>query len=282
MIVDPTTKNFIYNSTSPQGQWYKHRWGRRNYPIVDLPLFYPATEHITLSSVYGDPLAWTHINEFCKNYKGNISIITYGVGVLPEHDNITYILKLDGIHELCGKVFLGAEWNESILARVDIIEFHQYAHNKRQLLDVYQLCVEHNLHLVIVDGAMVDYYGASIIDQECNWLYDVFPATHDSTELVRTVEAYNSLRTYVKPPQGRSILRKPMIAKQPEIYRTVENDGEYIAPTGHKFTNRNMFTMFMLMLGDDWVATNPQNEYEEDIIFYARQLTMTVSDPVVT
>ena len=38
MIIDPTTINNVYNPTGPQGQWIKHRWGKRNFPQIDIQL----------------------------------------------------------------------------------------------------------------------------------------------------------------------------------------------------------------------------------------------------
>ena len=38
MIIDPTTINNVYNPIGPQGQWIKHRWGKRNFPQIDIKL----------------------------------------------------------------------------------------------------------------------------------------------------------------------------------------------------------------------------------------------------
>ena len=34
--VDLTTKNTVYNTLGPQAQWIQHRFGRRDYPDIEL------------------------------------------------------------------------------------------------------------------------------------------------------------------------------------------------------------------------------------------------------
>lgn len=283
MIVDPTTQNHIYNPASPQGQWFQHRWGKRNYPTLNLPANIQFNSDIRLESFYGDPLTWPNINNFCEQYKNNIHILTYGMGVVHVYDNVSFTFKIDGMNELCGTLYLGADWNEittniETVKHCSTIEFALYPYNKHQVDDITTWCAERNIPLNITEGFYVDYYGTSVIDESGTWLYDVLK---DDAELYRSVTAYNSLRTYVKGAQGRSILNKPML---PRLQHGEEfsPDGIYITPTGHKFENRTLFGMFMNMLCDDWKLPKERNDYQQHVLACAHQLANTSAEPVVT
>ena len=38
MNIDPTTHSTVYNPLSSQGQWAQHRFGKRDYPELNLDL----------------------------------------------------------------------------------------------------------------------------------------------------------------------------------------------------------------------------------------------------
>jgi hypothetical protein len=67
--IDLTTKNTVYNSLGAQAQWVQHRFGRRNYPDLELDtdtvkqLISQANDTVNLISVFGDPSEHANIIE---------------------------------------------------------------------------------------------------------------------------------------------------------------------------------------------------------------------------
>ena len=67
--IDLTTKNTVYNTLGPQAQWVQHRFGRRDYPNIELAVetvkqvISQSSDTINFISVFGDPSEHTDIIE---------------------------------------------------------------------------------------------------------------------------------------------------------------------------------------------------------------------------
>lgn len=320
MIVDCTTQSNIYNPLSAQGQWYKHIWGRREYPALDLDVDliceYSKDTPVTLQSLYGDPLCWKYVEEFAKHKRHNLGIVTHANVSDVYLDKIkrngcTLTVLLDGLDQMCGKIHLGVDWdtvqrNLEILSEQDTVIFYAFKHNCFQIPELVNFAVKNSINLEIQPGTVHNNPGISVIDSHYNWLYDVIPediwikdaSTQDlyelatdyqntpETSLEKTLWGFNSLRTYMPVLRNRSINQKPMITKLPVNEITMskleqqyqEKSGTFVSPDGRLFENHNNYTMYMYMLGNDWIAdnttllkTNDVNSYENNVIFYAQK-----------
>jgi len=251
VIIDPTTRNNIYCPISPQGQWFNHRFGPRDYPDVELnfnTVEKIASRYIGLpflaifSSKYGDPIEWSYIKD-CSDYLENwMRMETYGMGDIDTYfycaRNFTEtMIHLDGLNELCGKVHLGADWNhinELVKTlrnfRKPDLTFHAYEHNKHQIPAIVSYADKCGSKLLIKTAdTKTEPHGSCIIDQSKTWLYDAIPhtvpsgltnkqlaeqyANLDPVPLIRNLVGYNSLRIYTKPSKGRNILESPMLTR---------------------------------------------------------------------
>jgi len=311
MIVDPTTKNQIYDPTSPQGEWYAHRWGRRDYPDVELvnddltTLYCRPTEPLHLKCMYGDPADWTDLDRFLRAKNSFIVIVdSYGMfkestlRVLKRQEREVNIY-IDGWEDTMGKVFLGQDFEtvkSSIMELKDVkrngkpalvVHYNLYQHNIEDAKKFCQFAEDEEIAIRVFPGKHCNGYYHSVIDENSNWLYDVFPVhfeglqehemlmavtEHQSkfypipepdpelSRLPKTIEAYNTLRTFMKPPEGVSILDGALITKlfpdkQYKIHLTremLEDTNRYLCPTGHILPSMALGVSFMNMLCTDW------------------------------
>lgn len=202
MIIDPTTRNNIFNPLSAQGRWIKHRWGRRSYPTIDIELekvlhaldsisegFFLFDRPIYLKSAYGDAALWPDVTRISKIVGSGLTVTTYGMidlklaQTIKRHKSMLHFL-VDGYREECGRIFHGANWSElsGILTEVGsnaIVEFFVYEHNKHQIPNMIRFCKKRNIKLKFTKGDASDNNSSCIIDEQGNWLYDVVP--HDCT-----------------------------------------------------------------------------------------------------
>lgn len=259
--VDPTTQNHIYNPISAQGQWFNHRWGRRNYPTgiaiskKHIGFSKPDAE-VHLHSVYGDPTCWEHITWAAGRYGRGLSVITYGNTstfitkyLVNKKSNITYMI--DGLHELHGKVYLGSNWDRVFdnIKRSPLchVQFLLCDHNEHQVDELSALSIKYKFTF---DFTPVNEETIPIITESGEWLYDISYAG-SGLGLVRNLSTYNELRTMTKMINGKSIRNNPKIPK-PNTKSVFEEDGIYISPYGESFYNRDLFELYMYMLTDDW------------------------------
>ena len=311
MIIDPTTHNQIYDPTSPQGEWYAHRWGRRDYPEVELQnddlttLYCRPTEPLHLKCMYGDPADWTDIDKFLRA-KNSFTVIMDTYGMLK--DSTIRILKrqerqvniyIDGWENTMGKVFLGQDFEtvkSSIMELKDvvcnqkpalIVHYNLYQHNIEDAKRFCEFAEEEGVTIRVFPGKHCNGYYHSIIDENSNWLYDVFPVDFEDLQeherlieisenqatfypfpepdpslacMPKTLAAYNTLRTFMKDPEGESILDDALITnlfpdKKLKIEltrRMIGEDNRYLCPTGHILPNMQLGVTFMNMLCSDW------------------------------
>ena len=307
MIVDVTTHNKIYNTVGSQAQWYRHRWGRRDYPELDLSLSDIPDNHIYhLTCIYGDPADWKHINQFLENTDKTIFIDTYGMFDdltidLLSQKSIGFIkIKVDGWTETMGKVYLHQQLDAvkktaRSLRSVVKMEYAIYDHNVCDIKGFKFFCESNNIEYEVVLGEETDNGLSCIVNENGEWLYDIFSVhTVDETQLDRapkdldqTTTGYERLKTYLKGPDGRSILEHPLIpqianlAVSQDIKDKFQEDTvKFIAPTGQLFENIHLGQIFMLLLASDWKFTSLDlpnlDDYEKSILYAASLLSTMV------
>lgn len=298
MELDLTTKNNVFNAVGSQGQWFQHRWGKRAYPNLELDfddvkrvVASADSESIYAKSVYGDSMQWGSIADLAKLLGEKLIITTYG---MAGEDQVADINKtgafihvlLDGMDDMCGKVFLRAKWSkiDEFISKCTnrLVEFYVYEHNKHQIPDIIKYCHKNDIFLKLTPGTAKDAVGSAIIDQMGEWLYDVMPMEvntdfkgpgywtaeleeYEGTEAIdvqRNTENHTSLRTFMASPEGRSILEKPLIStfipnedyfeNFADDYADSMTENYYISVSGHVFKNHEEFTMWSQMLSPDW------------------------------
>jgi hypothetical protein len=271
--IDLTTKNTIYNALGPQAQWVQHRFGRRDYPNVELAvetvkqIISQSSDTVNFVSVFGDPSEHTDIIEIV-NYldQGRLvfnSYLNFNNNKLIEalNSNQAYIVvPCYGIYELANKVVLNSNWNqiENNLKKLNCtvcLEFYIFEHNAHQLLQLETLCKELSIELKLKPGTALHPDGFSpIVDYNGRWLYDVYSCNKDTKSvkwhnLHQTVNGYNSLIQYIKPVIGDSILTSGKFYK---IDGSVTTDSTSISATGHVFPNFELLQIFSNALCTDW------------------------------
>ena len=104
----------------------------------------------------------------------------------------------------------------------------------------------------------------------------------EPVKLQRHLDNYNSLRTYIKEVEGRSLLDSPIVStsnKEDLIEKFNKDHIEFhLAPTGHVTESSEEFSMFVNMLCDDWLLDSPsvykmdtRNEYMLSMLYYAQK-----------
>jgi hypothetical protein len=300
VILDPTTYNCIYNSIGAQATWYKHAWGQRDYPDLSLNFSnfvkqFSNHETIMLKSTYGDALCWENIVDASKYFGPNLTAHTYGMcdqnRVNLYIDNGAKLkFDLDGVHDLSGKVFLGASWkiikNNILISKNNaVINFHRFKHNQHQVEYLEEFCIRNNIRLEITDLNSTNI--EPVVDQNSNWLYDVANYNHIEYQGLRKhLVTYNMLRTKISPPEKKNILSRPLVANAvssrdlfEKFKKEFQHDGVFVSPSGHVFYNSEMFSMFMYMLGTDWDAgintvKSDRHEYSHRVLFYAQKIIL--------
>ena len=320
MIIDVTTKNSVYDPTGAQGQWFQHRWGRRDYPEIELSwsrfqeVIQDVTDTIYLVCTYGDPADWNHLSKAIKLLKNQLHIVTYGMlseetvaQIQQNNCSVTFLLdRTSTAHP----IYQYTDWkiisnNIKSLNKQCFVEFVTYEHNLCDLPELLDMSKRYNLSVKLNSGLNTDGNITCIVNEQCEWLYDIVPYTtgtdflrfSELSELVnsmdtsvsmpvKTVTGYNILRTYYKVQQHRNILEAPLISKEPLPQELVTKLSELtdktnlisVSPTGHIFSNDMMYAMFMRLLGRDWLLSrsnlkiNAGNQYMWEVLFYARKL----------
>ena len=271
--IDLTTKNTVYNTLGPQAQWVQHRFGRRDYPNIELAaetvkqVISQSSDTVNFISVFGDPSEHTDIIEIVKYLdQGRLVFNSY-----LNFDNDQLIAALNskqayivfpcyGIYELADKIVLNSNWNQikSNLKKLNCtvcVEFYIFEHNVHQIPQLEILCKELSLELKLRPGTALHPDGFSpIVDYNGRWLYDVYSCEHDTKNvkwpnLHQTVNGYNSLIQFIKPINGDSILK---FGKFYKIDGSVTIDNISISATGHVFSNFELLQIFSNALCTDW------------------------------
>jgi hypothetical protein len=271
--IDLTTKNTVYNTLGPQAQWVQHRFGRRDYPDIELAaetvkqVISQSSDTVNFISVFGDPSEHTDIIEIVNHLdQGKLvfnSYLNFNNDNLIEalNSNQAYIVvPCYGIYELANKVVLNSNWSqiESNLKKLNCticVEFYIFEHNVHQLPQLETLCKALSIELKLKPGTAFHPDGFSpIVDDNGRWLYDVYSCDKDTKtvkwpNLHQTVNGYNSLIQFIKPVIGDSILK---FGKFYKIDSSVTTDNISISATGHVFPSFELHQIFSNSLCTDW------------------------------
>lgn len=297
MFIDVTTYNNIYNTLGPQSRWYRHVFGKRNYPEISLSLkrllkivdeIQP--ENIHINCYYGDATSWPDLTDLAKIFQQNLFVHTHGT-CSPDiiqnliDNKVNIFFHLDGAYNSTGKVYLGAAW-EIIEKNLKLTESHEQttieflvmAHN----LDDYQKLKQKENKKI--QTTSLNSHRTFILDENGNWLYDVYRTSEKSCKLERSLPSYNELRTMVKSPKGRDILSSPVIPNIKSHYKPTDDFHKrknlYLCPTGHIFPHYEAM-MFMNMLCDDWAFDRINTDYDHEVLYYAQVISKKL-DSVIT
>lgn len=272
--VDLTTKNTVYNTLSPQAQWVQHRFGRRDYPDIELAvenvkrMISHSSDTVNFISVFGDPSEHKDIVEIL-NYNDQGKIV-FNSNLNFDNDQLIAVLNSKqayvvfpcyGINELADKVVLNSNWNQikNNLTKLNCtvcVEFYIFEHNVHQLPQLETLCKELSLELKLKPGTALHPDGFSpIVDYDGRWLYDVYSCNENTTSvkwrnLYQTVNGYNSLIQFIKPVKGDSILKLGKFYKIDSSI-SVDNNSS-ISVTGHMFPSYELLQIFSNALCTDW------------------------------
>jgi hypothetical protein len=271
--IDLTTKNTVYNTLGPQAQWMQHRFGRRDYPDVDLDIesvkhvISHSSDTINFISVFGDPSEHKDIVEILNHtdqgkivFNSNLNFDNDQLIAVLNYKQAYVVFPCYGIYDLADKVVLKSDWVriENNLKKLNCtvcVEFNIFDHNIHQIPQLENLCRELSLELKLTPGTALHSDGFSpIVDYNGCWLYDVYSCdkdakTHKWPNLYQTVNGYNSLIQFIKPVIGNSILK---FGKFYKIYGSVTTDNISISATGHVFPNFELLQIFSNALCTDW------------------------------
>lgn len=301
LTIDCTTKSDVYNPLAAQGTWYQHIWGRRQYPSIDLDLdwyldrFLYDNSGVSLSSIYGDPLCWPSLIHFMEEKKHDsrccMDIQTFASSPIifdVARYKCNFSICIDGLDDLCGKVFAGANWEifktaiSDLGPRVAII-FHAFHHNRHQIPQVIEMAEKHNAMVQLIPGCLRNNPGTSVVSENYQWLYDVIPENIHTDcvdakelsdikkkysrcvpiDLEKTLWGYTSLRTYLPIVKNRSINDNPLVTPK-KLSRNIERKAKekfssknwtVITPDCKIFKNHSLYSTYMHMLGTDWSAS---------------------------
>ncbi len=198
--IDLTSRSKTYNPIGPQGQWIYHRFGKRNYPIKDLPISHVKKilnslkdQTIFLESFYGDTLEYDKLLDVIKLCdKNNLHpfIFTYGSHYNEEqlkeicNYNVRFYVKNYGIDSNSHNIVENFNTESflqflKITKKKTIIEFQTYQHNINQIPNIIDLCVSYNIELKISKGVTYDENLSNVINSKGEWLYDIFALDFD-------------------------------------------------------------------------------------------------------
>lgn len=283
MILDVTTNNTVYNTIGLQAKWFAHRWGKRSYPSLDLELSdIPASPIYHLACVYGDPADWKYIDDFLLTTNQTVFLDTYGMFTtstleLLKDVSVGFVhLHVDGWNTTMGKVYLGQQLDSvkdtvfALPASTTLI-YSVYQHNVCDIPEFIEFCEKHNIKYKIKPGDITDNGLSCIVNQDSEWLYDIWAAPTDDLEamdfsqhtpLYKSTTGGQRLVTFMRPPEGRSIIDKPLLPNLStlDISQEIKNkftDGDpcFVSTNGIVFSNCALGQLFMALLGTDWKFT---------------------------
>jgi hypothetical protein len=300
MIIDATTHSKVYNTVGPQAQWFAHRWGRRDYPDLHLdPSQIPDNDVYHLACFYGDTAEWKHLDDFLCTTDATVFIDTYGMFStstveLLQQSRIGFIkIHVDGWDRTMGKVHLNQDIQKVkhtmyMLSDKVQMEYYLYEHNMCDVPAFEQFCKDNDVQYNIQSGALNDDGMSCIVDENAEWLYDIFPASETlksdhEPALYKSTLGSERLKTYLREPDGRGILNKPMLPNMStvtvpqSIKKKFQSGGEFVAVTGHAFDSVELGQMFSMLLCSDWKfnALDLKNidDYRLSILYAASVLT---------
>ena len=195
LFIDLTSDSDVFNSTSPQGHWLYHKFGKRNFPTGELELEdvknFISKENpndIICHSYFGDPLFYSKIisfAEYCYEEGINLMLFTYGnfkskkdIDRLNEL-NVKFYIFLCGNDKNNSLVYLNSSKDniqyifESVKAENLFIEYSLYDHNVNDLKEILENVLEKRCNIKISHGNLLGNTFTNIMNEKGRWLYDI-------------------------------------------------------------------------------------------------------------
>jgi len=195
LFIDLTSESDVFNSTSPQGHWLYHKFGKRNFPTGELDLEevknFISKENpkdIICHSYFGDPLFYTKIisfAEYCYEEGINLMLFTYGnfkskndIDRLTEL-NVKFYIFLCGNNKNNSLVYINSSKDniqyifENIKAENLFIEYSLYDHNVNDLKEILQDVLEKRCNIKVSHGNLLGNTFTNIMNEKGRWLYDI-------------------------------------------------------------------------------------------------------------
>lgn len=220
LFIDLTSESDVFNSTSPQGHWLYHKFGKRNFPTGELDLEevknFISKENpkdIICHSYFGDPLFYTKIisfAEYCYEEGINLMLFTYGnfkskndIDRLTEL-NVKFYIFLCGNNKNNSLVYLNSSKDniqyifENIKAENLFIEYSLYDHNVNDLKQILQDVLEKRCNIKVSHGNLLGNTFTNIMNETGTWLYDIHKCNVDYDfmgEFIKGTEVLSAINT---------------------------------------------------------------------------------------
>jgi hypothetical protein len=220
LFIDLTSESDVFNSTSPQGHWLYHKFGKRNFPTGELDLEevknFISKENpkdIICHSYFGDPLFYTKIisfAEYCYEEGINLMLFTYGnfkskndIDRLTEL-NVKFYIFLCGNNKNNSLVYLNSSKDniqyifENIKAENLFIEYSLYDHNVNDLKEILQDVLEKRCNIKVSYGNLLGNTFTNIMNEKGTWLYDIHKCNVDYDfmgEFIKGTEVLSAINT---------------------------------------------------------------------------------------
>lgn len=220
LFIDLTSESDVFNSTSPQGHWLYHKFGKRNFPTGELDLEevknFISKENpkdIICHSYFGDPLFYTKIisfAEYCYEEGINLMLFTYGnfkskndIDRLTEL-NVKFYIFLCGNNKNNSLVYLNSSKDniqyifENIKAENLFIEYSLYDHNVNDLKEILQDVLEKRCNIKVSHGNLLGNTFTNIMNETGTWLYDIHKCNVDYDfmgEFIKGTEVLSAINT---------------------------------------------------------------------------------------
>ena len=125
--LDLTSDNNIFNCLTPQGNWYFHKFGKRNFPISEIS--YPillkylkvtSVDKILCDSFYGDSFLYKNVLDlakYCDTNNIELTVTTHGSKLQNDvlsklqDTNTTIYLKLFGCFDTANLITKELDWD---------------------------------------------------------------------------------------------------------------------------------------------------------------------------
>tara|TARA_Y100000389_G_C17436488_1_gene505859 strand:+ start:75 stop:1070 length:996 start_codon:yes stop_codon:yes gene_type:complete len=280
--VDTTTHSRVFNPLSAAGQWLCSAFHHRHigdinmsYPVlVEITQDLPKLKSITMDNEYGDALEWDNLSSFVRvmTIQGVYTIVnTYGMAdksVVKKiidasclykgiDSSIKIIFNIDGIHEQCGKVFLGAEWKhikENIISvgQKAHIKFYKFKHNAHQQAAIENFCKAVGAEFEVLEDPLFGSKCFSVISKQGKWLYDIHPVGSFQPTLHQTSLGWNYLKTKVRKIKGTSIDKLTNLSVPFTATNLETDDIINVTIKGHVIKGSGIAQIFSYALCDDW------------------------------
>lgn len=303
LTVDLTSNNKVFNCLSPQGSWIFHRFGKREYPLIDIDIskiknLIESNKITTVNfySIFGDTLAhpdFEDIFNFCKEKTIPIQITTNGFyNNILNAEHSSYRVKLYGFTKTINDILFDEDIDtlkENLLQMKNLtIEYHCYKHNLIDLPELLQFCKENNINILCVPGVCIHDDINHVIDVAGNWIHDIngiqkmdldylyseitefdkaieYFKEFNAIELNKSVIGYHVIKLAVGKLEGEGILDTNLLDfKKGEIV----DEGLHITVTGHILNNFKQFVNVSSAIPNDWKFENfsLKDDFQSDLV----------------